>query len=235
MKTQYYFHYFIISFLAMSCSSKKLFSQSQGVLVINRHLFEPDTTIVVKFRILYLNNQSIQEVPQLNIIEDSLGKRNFTKILHFGYLNTDENVCFNYVNFSDTARVIQYYNNIDSIGNGGGWNFYSNKKFQYDNLSELNDTLIDNVNYKRIQLNKIVGVSPISFHVFIRCDKSKVPVSFFKLLSTQIGCPIARVDTYKGGRIITSSEIQYISDTLSKKQLRVFEKWESNVKNYLDK
>jgi hypothetical protein len=52
------------------------------------------------------------------------------------------------------------------------------------------------------------------------------------LLSKQVGCPLVKVYGYspiKKG-IPTSAEINFLSDTLSKNELKIFDAWEKNEK-----
>lgn len=227
MRIQFALYLFVISL--MSCPSPGIYGQGQGVVIVHRYLFEPDITIGVSFKILYIDNRSIQQIPQLNIIEDSSGKKTYTKILYYSYLNPDKNVCYNYRNLSDTARILKYYTDIDSVDIDGGWNFYSNKNLQYDSSTNLNDTVINGINYNRIRLDKKINGNSIYFHVYLRCDKKGTLIKFFKPLSDQIGCPVVRIDTYQRNRLTTSGEIQFLSDKLSQEELKVFDAWEKNA------
>ena len=224
---------YLFIFSMMSCSSQETFSQNEGIVTEHLYMFRPGDTIEVKLRVLYRNNQTIQEVPQLNIVEDSSGKRTFTKILHYSYLDPGKNVCYNYRNFSDTAKVIKRYSNIDSVRIKGGWNFYSNKDFQYNSSTSLQDTVINGINYSRIRLDKDINGIGIYFHLYLRCDKKGTLIKYFKPISDKIGCPIVRIDTYEQNNLTISHEIEFVSDKLSQEEVKVLETWERNAEKQL--
>jgi len=229
MRLQFAYYLLFTSFI--SCYRPNTYGQDQGAIIIKRYLFEPGITMNIDSKILYKNRLSIQEVVELNTREDSSGKSFFTKVLFYTYLDPDKNLCYNYKSFSDTAKFINYYTNMDSTIINGGWNFYSNQKNFYDSLIDLKDTVINRVEYKRIRVDNETKNKKIYSNIyFFRCDRVGLLVNFNKSLSDKIGCSVVRVDTWKENKLITTVEILFLSDQLSKDEIKVFKAWENNAK-----
>ena len=113
----------------------------------------------------------------------------------------------------------------------GCWNVYSNQKNFYDSLIDLKDTVINRVEYKRIRVDNETKNKKIYSNIyFFRCDRVGLLVNFNKSLSDKIGCSVVRVDTWKENKLITTVEILFLSDQLSKDEIKVFKAWENNAK-----
>ncbi len=172
-------------------------------------------------------------MPLLVFSDDTLGTyQTRFKIKHYSYLDPERNICYNYSSFSDTAQVLNSYENIDSIGRGGGWNFLSTDKFEYDSSKNIPDTVINNIKLGRIKLFKKFNGNNIYFIIYFRCDKKKALISIFKPLSDSIGCPIVRDDTFIKDKLFMTRELEYVSDMLSESELKIFDAWEKSSKKY---
>lgn len=218
--------------LFYGCNSQ---GQDQGIIKIHTYFFGLDslTTIPpldISYRILFKKNRSIQEVPLIISSEDSSGEKTLVKIKHYSYLNPDENVCYNYRELSDTAEVLENYSDIDSVSKSGGWNFYSNRKFEYNSSKNLSDTVINNFTYGRIKLDKKINDISGYLIIYFRCDKKGTLIKIFKPLSDSIGCPIFRDDSFIKNKLFMTRELEFISDKLSPYELKIFEAWERNEK-----
>lgn len=214
------------------------YGQDQGVVIVHSYFYgsKGSTTIPhfeVSYKIWFKNNRSIQEVPLLLFTEDSSGQKTSFKIKHYSYLDPDENVCYNFSSFSDTARVLRHYSDIDSVSNdgrNGGWNFYSNEKFEYDSLTNLSDTVINNSTFGRIRLDKKFNGNSVYLILYFRYDKKGTLVKVFKSLSDSLGCPVVRDDNFIKNRLFMTRELEFVSDKLLPEELKVFEAWGKNVK-----
>ena len=225
----------IFCLFVISLSGCYTHGQDQGAVIYHAYFYgsEGSTTIPhfeLSRKIWFKNNSSIQEVPLLLFTEDSSGQKTSFKIKHYSYLDPDKNVCYNYLNISDTAKVIKYYSDIDSVVANGGWNFYSNQKFEYDSLTNLSDSVVDNIHYGRIRLDKVVNGNNVYFILYFRCDKKGTLVKVFKPLSDSIGCPIVRDDTFIKNRLFMTEALEFAFDKLSPEELKIFEAWERNAK-----
>jgi hypothetical protein len=225
MKSKSICYLFLILFAG--CYSK---GQKQGVVKVNTSFLGADERLPpfkMSITIMYKNNLSIQEVPVINFFKDSSGEKSSVEIKHYSYLDADKNLCLNYKTFSDTAKVWKQYSNIDSVMVDGGWNFLSNKKFEYDSSINLPDTVTSGITYGRIRLYKRRNGSDMYFDLYTNCAKKNTLIKFF---SENLGCPIVRVETYIKSKIFMIRELEFVSDRLSPEELRVFEAWEKNAK-----
>jgi len=207
--------------------------QANGVVRVHVYFFDENgsSTLDITYKILFKNKISIQEVPLLRSIRDSSGEKIWVEIKHYSYLDPDKNVCYEYKNFSDTAKVMKYYSDIDSVSVGGGWNFQSSKKFEYDSSINLKDTVIGDIQYSRIRLDKKINGDNVYFYLYYRCDKKGILVNLFKPLSDSIGCPIVRDDTFVKNKLFMTRELEFISDSLSLNEIKIFDVWSKNERN----
>ncbi|HTE12465.1 MAG TPA: hypothetical protein VK645_15885 [Chitinophagaceae bacterium] len=228
-----------MKFRRFFCAVMILFScclraQKQGIVKVHVYVFGPDgpgTTLPfdISYRIWYKNSRSIQEVPLLVFKDDSSGKSTSVKIKHFSYLDPDRNVCINYASFSGISKILKHYSNVDSVSKNGGWNFYSDAKLTYDSLKNLSDTVINNIAYGRIRMDRTINDDRIYLILYFRCDKKGTWITAFKTLSDSIGCPIVWDDSFIKNRLFMTRELEFVSDKLSQKELTVFDAWEKNA------
>ncbi len=228
------FIYLLFIILFIKCD---VVGEHQGVVRVQQSMMNVDSlgsssTLEMGYRILFRDEKSIQEVPLLEMVSDSSGTKSIVKIKHYSYLDPDNNVCYNYRNFSDTATVLNYFSNIDSVNIDGGWNFYSASPFEYDSAKNITDTVVNDVSFGRIRLDKKINNNEIYFQLYYRCDKKQSLIKIFKHISDSIGCPIFKVETYYKNKLFSKREIEYISGTLSQNEQKVFDAWEKNIKLY---
>jgi hypothetical protein len=219
--------------LFVSCNHSEQQKFDQGVVQVKRIIYDnsnfSNNNIVVNYKIWFWGTTTIQEVPELNFFEDTSGKRiTTTRILHYSYINPTDRIYVDYSNFSDTSAQKKAHISIDSIKEGGAWDFYSSVPFQYSKISRITDSIIDGINYNRLRIDKRNNNNTdIYLLLYTRCDKKGVIISNLKNLSDSIGCPILRTETYNlsDGRITSSLLIDYTSNSLSPKEIQVFEAW----------
>jgi hypothetical protein len=179
----------------------------------------------IEHKIYFHDNQSIQEVPLLKFKEDSTGNKTDVVIKHYSYLDIKKNVGLKFLNFADTATVIKKYSDIDSVQVDGGWNFSSKASFEYTKSSKLNDTVVNNIQFGRVRLDKVVNGQNLYFILYLRCDQPELQIKLYKPLSDSIGCPIVRTDSYIKDTLFMTRELEFISDKLTEKQLQIFTSW----------
>ncbi|MDB5195758.1 MAG: hypothetical protein JWP88_128 [Flaviaesturariibacter sp.] len=233
MRYKIVLYLYIFSNLSFNCRGQ----YHEGSIVRESTFYGLDTLkkaapLHILSKIYYNGTSSIQEVPLLSYTDDSSGKKTVVTIKHYSYLNEDKGVCFNYLNFTDTATLIKCYFDVDSVKIDGGWNFYSNEKFEYDNLTMLSDTIINNSGCRRIRLDKNINGNSVNFILYVDCTRKYSPVRIFKSLSDSIGCPIIRDDTFVKGVLFMTRELKYLSDHLSKTELEVFAAWGKYAKEH---
>lgn len=213
-----------------ACHSR---GQNEGMLIRHSYFFSKGSlankpSLDISKKIFFKDNLSIQQVPLLVFTDDSSGKKTEVKVKYYSYLNRDKNVCYNYGNFSDTAKILEFYPDIDSALKLGGWNFYSKEKYEYDSMFNLNDTVIKNKTYKRIRIDERFNNMDTRMIIYFACDKKDLTFSLNRPLSDSIGCPIVRDDTFIDNKLFMTTELEFVSDKLSPAELQVFNTWQAN-------
>jgi hypothetical protein len=221
-----------------SCDNRMHLSNS-GVVVCKRQFF--DTTAVPlhpvfthSFKIWYKDSLAIEEIMLAKINTDINGKQTIKSLVeHYTFIDLRSDSFYEYQNFSDTAKITKKYYQPDSISVDGGWNFYGNNNFNYKDAPEnLADTIINGISYKRVKFNRSLGNESLITIGYFRCDKKGSMFQFYKPYSEKIGCPMVKVYDFPvrklQGPILT--EVDFLSDTLSLQEQKIFEAWERNAK-----
>lgn len=149
---------------------------------------------------------------------------------HYLFIDLKSKSFYQFTSFSDTANLIKKYTQADSIGISGGWNFY----YPYDGLTrtepveQMADTAVSGILYQRYKVVKKAKNEPDLVHVaYLRCDRKGTMFHYNKLFTAKIGCPMTRIDSYNvpAGKTSVSSEINFIRDSLTKEEERIFNAW----------
>ncbi len=214
---------FIFMFFAVACSHSQ---KGQGVVTEHTFFYGSDGSLNkpthLEVKVYFNGKDLIEEVPRFDFGGDSLTFKSEINLSHFSYLNTEENVCYHYRNFSDTAKPFQKYNSVDSVTLDGGWNYFANTSIGYNNSTKIGDTTVNNIHYGRVLLDRVDGVS---FILYCRDDLDAPLVQLFKPLGDSINCPIVRVETYIKNRLFMAREFEFVSNKLSPSEIKVFQAW----------
>lgn len=224
--------FLLVALLLSGCQTNGQ-GQSKGQALITSYYYSQESGKVVDsvyFRIWWDGNQSIQQVPLILFEEDSAGNRKDTVLIdHYSFLDSKKNVCYNYKQFSDTAKILKAYSNIDSVDIGGGWNYLTKQRLRFDKAFRQGDTIINGENLQRLSAHRSEGKNHIDFFMYMNCDMELGNVRLYKHLSDSIGCTIVRNDTYVNDKIYTSKQLLFVSDKLTADEIKVFEAWSKNV------
>lgn len=224
----------------LSCCLEKETMKSNGSLILTyftkdsiTNELTPAPHIFPAHKIWYKDSLVIEEVVGLNMGNDTSGK-DTTWLTQEPYIFIDlrKDYYYKYKSFSDTTAMIDAVYKYDSIKWGIPWDFYTAKGSYYGFSSTSQpDTSIKGVSYKRLLVykpNYLEGKNNMSSYIlYMRCDKKNTLFQFDKKLGDKLGCPIIRIDDKN-----SVSELQFITDNLSKEELRIFDAWEKNAKNY---
>lgn len=154
--------------------------------------------------------------------------------LLYRFIDLSSKVMYDYKNFSDTAVAFNKALLPDSIMKDYGWSYYSNKVRQIDGQPLLlSDTVVENINYKRIKFNFIGDDSHKGYQVgYMRCDGKGKMFSLEKKYSGSINCAMTKFEDFEFGKSKPSvvMEIEFVTDTLNANEQRVIEAWKRNVK-----
>jgi hypothetical protein len=240
LKDFYFSLFWALAFL--SCSSSKSFGfQNSGVLQVNLKLYDTTSNqflspfLEIPQKIWYKDSLVIEEVCSVSRITDTLNITIQKIVLdHYRFNDLRTRTVYEYGSFSDTAKIIRKYSLDDDTKMYGGWNFKFKRKLEYVNPPEvLPDTLIDEINYKRYRLNMPIKNRIVVAICYFRCDIHETMFTFDPALSKMAGCPLVKTFTFSPAKddTPTSSEIQFISDSLNEKELKILNVWENNAKS----
>jgi hypothetical protein len=122
------------------------------------------------------------------------------------------------------------------------WKFWDNVDvLKNDLITNLSDTTINNIRYKRIrtieQVNTEKGNIEFTKVAYLRCDLNKPLFMFNRSLSIKAGCAMVKFEEINQPKIYTDAyaEIEYLPNELTREELKIFTSWERNAKEYSKK
>lgn len=184
---------------------------------------------VMPEKIWYQDSFAIETVSGLFINSDSKGTTQEVKVRFYRFSDLRSWSAYEYDSFSDTSKLIRKYKYSDtSIHLNGGWGFNFKRKWVYNDKPEpMSDTIINKVYYKRLRLNRDTGERANIAICYFRCDRNDRVFIYDSLLTERMGCPLTRVDNYpvSGRGVAFSLETDYLTDTFSAPEQRVFNAW----------
>jgi hypothetical protein len=196
---------------------------------------KPRFTDIMK--IWYKDSVAIEKINRTNIVTDTANITTISyTVLLYRYVDLRSKTLYDYENFSDTAKIINKAVLPDLAMKDHGWSFYSNKISQIQGIPEsISDTIIDNITYKRAKFNFLHDDPGKGFMIgYFRCDGKGTMFSLEKSYSRKLNCTMTKFFDFRYGKKVpyASKEVDFISDTLTKEDLNVFESWEKNEKKY---
>jgi hypothetical protein len=236
-------YYFIIitSFFIqfISCTSiGQLNSQTkQGIIQPKAHFYDANgrPTFIDSFKIWYKDSIVIQEIHRTDSVITGQGNVSvtFSPIL-WRYIDLRSKTLYDYKSFSDTARMINKASLPDSGMRDYGWSFYLDDATQIQGVPEpMSDTAIDGVMYKRVKFNFAWHNPQTNYAIgYLRCDGKGLLFSLEKSCAKKANCTTVKIFDFKGrkSKPWSSQEVDFISDSLTKDELKVFETWERNAR-----
>ena len=223
----------LVSYLFIACSSINNTIPSGHVLLKHTFLDALGTPLYGDtLKIWYKGSLAIEEIARINFHEDAAGRRSrTTTIMHYTFIDPRSGMYYLYKNFSDTASIFKS-GPIDSIETNGGWNFHGDIPVQLKGKPQLlADTIINNTIFKRVAFKHEIRKRDYITTAYLRCDKKETMFTFYKSFSEKTGCPLIKTYTKALNELSHPlfSEIDFISDTLTPDQSKVFDAWERNA------
>lgn len=157
-------------------------------------------------------------------------------VMHYLFIDLKTKSFYQYGTFTDTATLQKSYWQPDSLYIDGGWNFYYDKNVVMSNKPEiLEDTMIDNIHYKRVKFISEEDKRLSSYSIgYIRCDRGQSMFSREKDYSGSLNCSMDKIETYnlktKTKDVATGTE--FLRDSLNKDEIKVFDTWERYAKKH---
>jgi|GEM_PF-3246179 len=218
----------LIQFILAGCSQAQDANKTEGVVKAFQHVYNGDQnglpSFTISYRIWYRGNTSIQEIPIVNFVQDTLGKTSVTvAITHYSYINPDTETYCSFPQMSLGLKDIKYFSEIDSVLKDGALDLYSDQPFEYEKIVRMRDTLENGVEYQRYRVLKTINNINVEIESYLRCDKKGTIVTFLKSISDSLKCPIVKTNVYENGQLASVGEFEYLSNTLSSDEIRIFD------------
>jgi len=186
-----------------------------------------------KVIIWYNDSTAIQEIDMTHILVDSGRTSIRFSVMFYRYLDLRKKIFCDYKTFSDTSKCYSSmpFSLDSSLDNG--WSFYSdiNVNFENGDPIELGDTIINSIKYK-IKRFDIKSKGRKNYGIgYFRCDNPSLLFSLEKPYSKSINCSLQRIDyTFYGDKTpFANTEVKFLSDKLTDKELKVFDAWNKNL------
>ena len=212
-------------------------SQSEGKVKLNRYTIDlenSDRSLLVSQTIWYKNEQSIQEIPHLNINTDSLGTHTEINIKYYLFIDASLWLCYYFKDFSSKAKIVKSNKGNCQIQKLGGWDMNGVVPgFETENLARMSDTFLLGYKYERYLFEKQNNGNTNHYILYAQKNKFEIPIKLFKYFSDKIESSVVRMDTYYNNQLVGITHIEYLSDTLTTDETYLFQRWSKRLK--LDK
>ena len=213
-------------------------STETGVLFLRTDFFDSTGNLVFHspMKIWYQDSIVVEEVVR---IESSTDPANKTTVSYpvevYKYFDLVHRNWYDYRTFADTSRIVRSGILPDSLVRGTdwrGWAFYTNSVRMKSEPEVLTDTIIGDTKYMRIKFSKLNRPSGYYSIGYLRYDNKGKLFSLNKNFSSKVNCTMTRYDEFKetGLAPFATTELEFLSDTLSANELRVFQAWKENAK-----
>ena len=220
----------------LACASKTQ-KENSGIVQLKSVFYASDgmPSFTDLKKLWYKDSLTIEQVNLTSFVTDTANVTTVNySVLLFRFIDLRNRRLYDYRSFSDTALAFNTTTLPDSMMKDHGWSYYSNKVRQIQGTPDnLNDTIINNVNYKRVKFNFLGDNLQKGYKIgYYRCDEKGRLFSLEKTYSKKLNCAMIRFDDFQFNQPspFASLEIEFLSDTLTVKELKVFEAWERNAK-----
>jgi len=156
-------------------------------------------------------------------------------VMYYTFLDLRTKHGYDYMNFSDTAKCSKARVILPDLRYGKIWAFYGEMpiKAPDSTIKQMPDTIMNNRTYRRYSMyntfNNNDGSEYVYEFIYINCNAANKMFQYDKLFSAKYanGCPIQRYDTYwPKNNMLMSGEFEFHRNTLTAKEMKVFDTWE---------
>jgi len=226
-----------IILLTISCATAQK-ENIEGIVQMKLVFYNPDGVPLftdIK-KVWYNDSITIEKVDRTNFLEESSKSTVTYSTVLFRLIDLRAKVLYDYKNFSDTATPFNKAILPDSMMKDCCWSYYSDKVRQISGTPQnLNDTTINNVNYKKIKFNFIGDNIEKGYKIgYLRNGRTGELFSIEKKFSKESNCVMVKFEDFEIGKSLPNAvmEVEYISDSLNETERKIFAKWRQNVKDY---
>lgn len=238
-----YIIFIFCSLYFCGCYTTTTANIKSGIISYHKTIFDTSTNkfedrdLIPPTRICYKDSIIIQPSFSIEFLDYNGYEKGKTNIDHYSYIDLKTRAVYDYSSFSDTAKFIKKYILPDSVNLSGGWSFWrKGLSFFSDSSHSLPDTIINQVSYQRV-INKRVYADSIKGNTtyinlgYIRCDKKQMLFHIDRTYDDSHDCPIVRFEYMVTGYPWMKYEIEFVKESLSKEEMKVFATWEKYAKN----
>jgi hypothetical protein len=198
-------------------------------------------------KVWYMDSLVIGEGAHVDIENDKNGKLIWkTYVGEYTFIDLRTKSYYEYLTFSDTAKIVDSYSEAKEGGNKRGWKFFSTTiLFPPEKTGNLSDTVIDKISYKRIKTIDSVSVpnlkgqngidsTQIQIRIgYLRCDLPILIFSMDKNVEKRSGCQVVRFDQIApSNQSVISTQIEFLIQSLTNEEIKVFGAWKKNLAKY---
>ena len=226
----------LLQFVSYMLPGQVSITGKYGVIHKIVHFYDEygNPTFTDVLRIWYKDSAVIEEIHRINTVTVGDSTTVTYPLILCRYIHLRTKTYYDYKTFSDTAKIFNKAVLPDSQMRDYGWSFYSDKVLRIKGIPEsLSDTVIDNITYKRVKFSFERHDPKKHFVVgYLRCDGRGELFSMEKQYSRERNCTMVKFFDFEYGREkpYASQEIEFVSDTLTKEEVKIFDVWEQNAR-----
>jgi hypothetical protein len=229
----------VIGLLFNTCNVKtgkneSIRSSKVGILNLKTEFYDSkgNSIFLAPMKIWYKDSLVIEEIVRISSVTDTANNTTVSFPPQvYRYIDLDKKSWYDYKTFTDTSTIIKSGILPDSLFTDYGWTFYANNLHMKTQPEILRDTIIEGIKHMRIKFSRLKSRQINSYVIgYLRCDNKGKLFSLEKTFSNRVNCTMTQYYDFNEGalRPSTSTELQFLSDTLSSKELEIFQKWKSN-------
>lgn len=233
-----------VFFFCQSCASQKSVRETSEVEVIDYHFRQfahGDSLLRKPFwywteRIWRKDSLVIEQVRYIKIDGDSKGDTTTFPVLLYRYTDLRTATRYEFKSFSDTATLIRKFKHHDTIRIYGGWGLYKKKRdLVGDGRIEYRpDTTINGRQYRHAMIFRRRDSINYVYDMWILPYKKVTRFSLDYGTYVKTGQPVVGYHIYPQGNrgLKAVYEIEFIADTLSEVDEKVFATWEKYAREH---
>jgi hypothetical protein len=212
--------------------NKETSSYTSGGIVVQRiDLYSHgEVTISMPLKVWYMDSLVIEEIAKTKTFTYETKPLTLSVTpLWYRLIDLQKRMWFDFATFTDTARMIKKGNLPDKYFADHGWAFYSSKSLEYGGTPEkLHDTMIEGIPYLEYKFTDLRESMPNTYAIgYFRNDKKGNMFSLEKEFSNKMGYTMTKRFDYKDTSEYPyiSMQLEFISDTLSQNEIKIFSAW----------
>ncbi|MDB5206678.1 MAG: hypothetical protein JWR72_1753 [Flavisolibacter sp.] len=231
---------FLVSQLLTIRGTTQQNCENCGVAYQGVRLFKPERNAYIlpayerDIKYLFFDSMVIAERHGLFTETDSKNRETWRReVIGYTFIDFRTKTFYDYSHFSDTARVIKTMRQPAKGRVEGGWNFFDPPQ-QPPNSVALSDTVLDGVKCSRLKVFFTKDSDTTIIKTMYYVSEAECPLAYYGKTTVQgKRFSYIRTDDFDvASGLKTYHSMDITSNTLSKKELRIFAAWKRNAKKH---